>query len=787
MKNFTLKRRLLALLVCALAWINVGAEEIVYTNTNDNYKIIKVSDNEYRVETVDASRSANFQNMPGNNDFSGVDAFKACTGKITISGKFSSIQALNNNSTKFTDVNMKNLQLLDWQGNPTNIDMLKNYFKDVTSLVMPDSQTSIGSFFNDISKIQNLTIGAGITEIPYQTFVNKTTLKSVTFAEGVEEIGQEAFQGCTNLTSVTFPSSLTEIGQGAFQRSGLTSVTIPNSVTTIGQDAFDNTPLASVTFQPESSVTKLATGVFGSTKITNVEIPASVTEIENEAFRNCDNLTTVVFADRTQPIRIDGNEGEQGGAFHNCRSISDVWINISDPDITIDSEIDAFASYITYGQGDGERKMATLHFPAANASHYTNMNHVLTVDIASDTGKFHDWLMKHVQMATGENPANGWWQFVNAGTNDEENDIPITNGKFLKTFSDNEFARIVPRGMKAYAVSGIAKEVKNGKNYYNLTLTILDVIPRNTGVILFGEPNAHSMDGTSMTVTMSVVVLAEKDKTKGTYDAENHRFDMSDSGEEINIPDGTDVYDASGNFVRTVDLSLRRKNWTQLEAHHVATLRNYLEPSTLAGEASTNLQPYKEVEETDEEGNTKKVAYRYFGFSHYRKSATGIKDESTHGKPTKEDYDFAGFFRCKKSSIGPGKAYLKLAATEYDDPEGGEAIILESNNLHWNEEYYSGGEGASGSWKTTDAYWTVANWYDKDMFGKRDDDHEPAHAKFAGEVEFDEFEDGTATLILPASMVDVEKDESFYTLQGIKVANPSKGIYIKNGKKVVIK
>ena len=784
MRRFTFKGRLFALLVCALAWINVGAEEIVYTSTNDNYKIIKVSDNEYRVETVDASRSASFQNMPNNNDFPGVDAFKACTGKITISGKFSSLDALNNNSTKFTDVNMKNFQKVDWQGSPTDISFkLVDYFKDVTSLVMSDYQTSFGSFFNDKPKIKNLTIGAGITDIPYQAFVNITDLKSVSFAEGVKTIGQEAFQGCTNLTSVTFPSTLTEIGQGAFQRSGLTSVTIPNSVTTIGQQAFDNTPLQSVTFQPESHVTALPYQVFGSTQITHIEIPASVTEIGSQAFGDCFSLTTVVFADRTEPIRIDGNDGEQGGAFHNCRSISDVWINISDPDITIDSELDAFASYITYGQGDGSRKMATLHFPAENASHYTNMNHVLTVDVASDTGKFHDWLMKHVQMATSENPENGWWQFVNAGTNDNENDIPITNGKFLKTFSDNEFARIVPRGMKAYAVSGIAKEVKNGKNYYNLTLTILDVIPRNTGVILFGEPNAHSMDGKTMTVTMSVVVLAEKDKTKGTYDAENHRFDMSDSGEEINIPDGTDVYDASGKFVRTVDLSLRRKNWTQLEAHHVATLRNYLEPSTLAGETSTNLQPYKEVEETDEEGNTKKVGYRYFGFSHYRKSATGKKD-TTHDA----DYDFAGFFRCKKSSIGPGKAYLKLASDEYDDPEGGEAIILESNNAHWNEEYYAADGGGSGSWKSASAYWTVANWYDPDMFGRREPNHEPAHAKFAGEVEIDEFDDGTATMIIPASMVEGGEEEGdYYTLQGIKVANPSKGIYIKNGKKVILK
>ena len=30
-------------------------------------------------------------------------------------------------------------------------------------------------------------------------------------------------------------------------------------------------------------------------------------------------------------------------------------------------------------------------------------------------------------------------------------------------------------------------------------------------------------------------------------------------------------------------------------------------------------------------------------------------------------------------------------------------------------------------------------------------------------------------------------DDNYYTLQGIRVKNPSKGVYIKNGKKVIVK
>ena len=62
-------------------------------------------------------------------------------------------------------------------------------------------------------------------------------------------------------------------------------------------------------------------------------------------------------------------------------------------------------------------------------------------------------------------------------------------------------------------------------------------------------------------------------------------------------------------------------------------------------------------------------------------------------------------------------------------------------------------------------------------------------AKFSGEPVFqiDEDEDGVVTLIVPGSMIDVEEAGDYYNLQGVKVSHPTKGIYVKNGKKVVIK
>jgi hypothetical protein len=47
---------------------------------------------------------------------------------------------------------------------------------------------------------------------------------------------------------------------------------------------------------------------------------------------------------------------------------------------------------------------------------------------------------------------------------------------------------------------------------------------------------------------------------------------------------------------------------------------------------------------------------------------------------------------------------------------------------------------------------------------------------------------GVSTEIINAIEEDMYKNDSFYTLQGVKVAKPiSKGVYIHNGKKIYIK
>jgi hypothetical protein len=55
-------------------------------------------------------------------------------------------------------------------------------------------------------------------------------------------------------------------------------------------------------------------------------------------------------------------------------------------------------------------------------------------------------------------------------------------------------------------------------------------------------------------------------------------------------------------------------------------------------------------------------------------------------------------------------------------------------------------------------------------------------AKFLGE--FEEDTDGIVKLIVPGNAT---ANGEYYTIQGVKVTNPTKGVYIQNGKKVIIK
>ncbi|MBQ2123518.1 MAG: leucine-rich repeat domain-containing protein [Bacteroidaceae bacterium] len=156
----------------------------------------------------------------------------------------------------------------------------------MTSVVIGNNVTSIGeSAFSACNALESIIVDEentvydsrqgcnAIIETSSNTLVHGC--QSTIIPNSVTSIGYGAFYECSSLTSVVIPNSVTTIWDKAFWGcSSLTSVEIPNSVTGIGSSAFKD-----------------------CSSLTSVEIGNSVTFIGNYAFEDCSSLTSIAVAE----------------------------------------------------------------------------------------------------------------------------------------------------------------------------------------------------------------------------------------------------------------------------------------------------------------------------------------------------------------------------------------------------------------------------------------------------------------------------------------------------------
>ena len=176
--------------------------------------------------------------------------------------------------------------------------------------------------------------------------------------------------------------------------------------------------------------------------------------------------------------------------------------------------------------------------------------------------------------------------------------------------------------------------------------------------------------------------------------------------------------------------------WTKADEYVNDGWNNYLKPTVTAIDKLGNA-------DTDKNG---KIAHRYFGLANFH--STKYYKENNTGD------DYIGFFRLTPNGkSGANKAYLSIPANATID----------------------GGVGAKFGY---------IDFNGQFLGNETDDPKNPSLSKMA--IVFDDEDDGgSTTTVTEVKPNSTDADASFYTLQGVKVSRPVKGVYIHNGKKFI--
>ena len=171
--------------------------------------------------------------------------------------------------------------------------------KKVKTVEIPNSVTTIGNLaFRDCVGMTTINLGDGLTNIGGSAFNGCSGLIEIIIPKGVNTINSHIFENCTSLMKATLSEGVETIGDKAFYEcSSLVTINIPNTVTSIGQYCFYDCESLLSAVIPEG-VKNVGMFTFAGCKnLTSVTIPKSLTAIAHYAFANCWGLNEIRISD----------------------------------------------------------------------------------------------------------------------------------------------------------------------------------------------------------------------------------------------------------------------------------------------------------------------------------------------------------------------------------------------------------------------------------------------------------------------------------------------------------
>lgn len=715
---------------------------------------------------------------------------------------------------------------------PSNIKHLgKAVFRacsKLTEVTLPSKITSLDMPFADCANLETINVPNGsqlktlhsnsfssnkklkhfnfkgscqLEEIESDAFAYLKNLESFTFPKTVKTIKTNAFRGCSGMKTAEFPSDadIEVIGQGAFADCGLTKFTVPKNVTKIDREAFNK-----------------------CTALTVVDISEKTTDISPEAFKGCSKLIALnvsrkhsvyssvdgyLLSKNKETLKIfpPGKANDRftllppsikkigDYAFFDCKELKNVVI----PNLV---------------ESIGKRSFGlcsnlnTITFLCDNKINPANINQ-LTSERSFDDGVEASNLMQKIDIHVRKEKLldyqndNFYKKFKSINpsfVNGTEEYIAVSDGAvdMLKTTREDEtfvFPEKVTHKGKDYVVSLIGDYAFNGvSNKVKEVVVTKDV--KYVGAKAFMTDKEHEKS------TIQSVFFIESNPTKEMLSTT--RFDLDDTGNNYNeFATTTDIYVKKtalptyqtewGKTVYKKETDTEEKSpldFTSQLKYQIpgVTIKNKY--STFAREFDVDFGVYN-----TEKGNSKVAAF-----------VAKISDV----KPGSGDYGNSNYF-VKMSSVDVNGGY----SNSYDYVPANTGVLLKvlDKEATSNDFYYAIGEKDDRVYSVSNNIMTGVIVNSKSVsasaadpvyliqggiFRKAVSTINPfpihkAYAKIAGVPAGAKLtlvfagDDGTTGI----TTVDATKtgDDSYYNLNGQRVINPQHGIFIRRGRKVIIK
>lgn len=643
------------------------------------------------------------------------------------------------------------------------------------------------AFGNDI--ITEFNLPATVTTLGVKAFAGCNNLASFNFADDakITEIRANAFQDCLGLETITIPTSVKSIYAQAFNNCvKLKTVHIPAQTTNVEPTAFffcenltnievddanekyssidgmlctkdKKTLLIFPAGKANDKITLLSPSfeIIGKQafyyckKLTNVTLPKKVYMIDEEAFRMCDNLKSIAFLS-DEPIKEDMIKND---AFYPQQGDQTILEKIQN--IFVRKESLEKYRQDTYWSGYADRMKTSFtkdeveYFPmsensvnllATTTDAYTLVvpatvtneedNHTYTVDMVGDYAfENAPSILKEVVLE-GDIIYIGSWAFN-------------TNARPTST-DDNLVATV------ASASSNIENVFFTAANQ-----TSTELSTKRFGL---GADYAEFTDNQNIYVRKSV-----KENATDTWNGYKDRLEY-----KIPLPEIKTTY---STFSREFDVDMSEDNWNDESnsPNVIAFTSGYYHAATTKredGQAVTNYLVHMEsVNNGAEQGDGTWIPKN-----------TGVLLKATTA-----------------DGASPKDFYYQIAdkdeAFVLPDDNLMQAVTVKAQNLAYstdNDFYHF--IMSRGSFHRL-----LATSYDmpvhKSYLKLDKTDYEKVHPaeKTLAKMSFVFDDKGTTGITVVDAENCKDNDGAFYTLEGMKVSKPSKGIYIHNGKKYVVK